>query len=603
MKKIFVIALLVAGLVTALPSAHPDSIGIALKAYYRRQFLQFSHDINSLTEAVKSASSDTLLREKLRIARLTYKHLELFTEYYLPLDAPKLNGLPATFVDEEDPSASQEPLGLQVIGSLLFPQNTNTNRTVLLACCGKLQRVAAGLAANTAVFQPDEFMLDAVTEELYRITALGITGFDSPLAAYSLPECASTLSAADTVLAIYQSDMIAHGVEHPAGIRRQIHAAENYLRNHNDFDGFNRMEFITGYLQPLMQQLSAAKEKMGYTENKARFALIKKSGSLFDRNSLRIDCYYGDDSVTAAGVALGKKLFNEPLLSANGKRSCAGCHHSSYAFTDGLSRAMELDEHASLPRNTPTLWNAALQRNLFSDSRQHSLDHLVIEVLGNAKEMNGSSDRALDNLVEQPGYRALLATAFPGAVPGNSKREMVKSISMYLRTLISYNARFDQYVRGNYTMMSKKEVAGFNLFMGKARCGTCHYAPLFNGSKPPDYYYQESEVIGVPATADSLHPVQDTDPGRIAILPYPFLDHSFKTPTLRNIVLTAPYMHNGVFKTLEEVIEFYNRGGGRGIGLDVPNQTLPAEKLGLTRQEKSALRSFLLTLTDTSGAH
>ena len=323
---------------------------------------------------------------------------------------------------------------------------------------------------------------------------IGITGFDSPLAAYSLPECASALSAAATVLAIYHSDMIAHGVEHPAGIRRKIHAAEKYLRNRTDFDGL----------------------------------------------SLRVDCYYGDDSVTAAGVAPGKKLFNEPLLSAIGKRSCAGRHQSSYAFTDGLSRAMELDEHASLPRNTPTLWNAALQRNLFSGSRQHSLDHLVIEVLGNAKEMNGSSDCALDEILQQPGYRELLFTAFPGAVPGNSNQKMVKAISMYRRTLVRYNARPDQYIRGNHTMMSKKEVAGFNLFMGQARCGTCHYAPKFNGSKPPDYYYQASEVIGAPGPAHSLHPVQDTHPGRIAILPYPFPDRSSKTPTLRNIALTAP---------------------------------------------------------------
>jgi cytochrome c peroxidase len=108
-------------------------------------------------------------------------------------------------------------------------------------------------------------------------------------------------------------------------------------------------------------------------------------------------------------------------------------------------------------------------------------------------------------------------------------------------------------------------------------------------------------VLGVPATADTAHPVLDKDPGRIAFLKRDFFNHAFKTPTLRNIELTAPYMHNGVYKTLEEVIDFYNKGGGRGLGLNVPNQTLPGDKLQMSRAEKKQLKAFLLTLTDTSG--
>ncbi len=179
-----------------------------------------------------------------------------------------------------------------------------------------------------------------------------------------------------------------------------------------------------------------------------------------------------------------------------------------------------------------------------------------------------------------------------------SGAKIANAIAMYVRTLVSYNARFDQYMRGDRQKMSPEEIKGFNLFMGKAKCATCHYVPLFNGSKPPNYYYQESEVIGVPGTADLLHPVADTDPGRYAILPKDFLKNAFKTPTLRNIALTAPYMHNGVFKTLEEVVEFYNKGGGAGIGLEVPNQTLPVKPLGLTAIEKKQLIAFLHTLTD-----
>jgi len=290
-------------------------------------------------------------------------------------------------------------------------------------------------------------------------------------------------------------------------------------------------------------------------------------------------------------------------LSVNGRRSCAGCHQPAKAFTDGLPKAMQLDEHSTLPRNTPTLWNAALQKNLFYDSRQTSLDHLVMEVLGNDQEMNKGAVNAIEKIKKQNEYLLLYRKAYPFADSTITDKKIVNALAMYVRTLVSYNSRFDNYMRGQANKMTSVEINGFNLFMGKAKCGTCHYAPLFNGTKPPVYYYQESEVLGVPASADTLHPVIDNDPGRITILHLDFFDHAFKTPTLRNIALTAPYMHNGIYKTLEEVIDFYNRGGGQGLGLAVPNQTLPPDKLGLTTTEKTALKAFLLTLTDTSGVH
>jgi cytochrome c peroxidase len=147
--------------------------------------------------------------------------------------------------------------------------------------------------------------------------------------------------------------------------------------------------------------------------------------------------------------------------------------------------------------------------------------------------------------------------------------------------------------------------AGFNLFMGKAACGTCHFAPVFNGNVPPFYIDAESEVLGVTMGLDSINPRLDDDFGRskngLQKEAFPHFNHSFKTVTVRNIALTAPYMHNGSFKTLEEVMEFYNLGGGVGMGLKIENQTLPSERLELSEKEKSQIISFLETLTDTSG--
>jgi cytochrome c peroxidase len=137
--------------------------------------------------------------------------------------------------------------------------------------------------------------------------------------------------------------------------------------------------------------------------------------------------------------------------------------------------------------------------------------------------------------------------------------------------------------------------------MGKAACGTCHFAPVFNGTVPPLYQETESEVLGVPEDLKAKPLKLDSDPGRGAAKlkeGAPYYLHSFKTPTVRNIVATAPYMHNGAYNTLESVMDFYNRGGGIGHGLDVPYQTLPPDKLGLKKREIQAIIAFMKALED-----
>jgi cytochrome c peroxidase len=164
------------------------------------------------------------------------------------------------------------------------------------------------------------------------------------------------------------------------------------------------------------------------------------------------------------------------------------------------------------------------------------------------------------------------------------------------------DSRFDRAVRGDTAAISPSERRGFDVFMGKARCGTCHFAPVFGGSMPPKYLESEPEVIGVPATATAKRPMVDDDPGVFAIDRAPLHRHAFKTPTLRNIAQTAPYMHNGIFRSLEQVVDFYDRGGGNGLGMKLPNQTLPSDKLHLTHEEKRDLVAFLKALSDSAYA-
>jgi len=574
-----------------------------LAAYYIAQFRILSQNLSSLETAVKTDQDGKTIRECFLQSRLTYKKLELILEYYFEGDVKHFNGLAVNFIEEEDPAAYQEPQGFQMIESFIYPRYDNTKKDDLLIYIAKLENNAKGLGNNPALFNPQAYMPDAIMEELYRILALGISGFDSPIAKISLPETNAALGSIQFIMEVYKDEWLPLQPQNFHTAERLLDGAATYLNNHNNFDSFNRMEFITSYLNPLCDALGTIKLKTGNKENELHYCLIKKTGNLFKQTSLDRNRYLFDDKVTETGIALGKKLFNDPMLSVNNKRSCGTCHLQSKAFTDGLPKALQLDGHSTLPRNTPTLWNASLQMNLFYDSRHVKLEDVVMEVLGNDKEMNSGAKQAIKKLKGYSEYEILFKKAFNETDSSVTEKNAANAIAMYIRTLVSYNSRFDKYMRGEKNKMTITEINGFNLFMGKAKCGTCHYTPLFNGSKPPAYYYQESEVLGVPATTDTLHPVLDNDPGRMHTLQYDFFNHAFKTPTLRNIALTAPYMHNGVYKTIEEVIDFYDKGGGQGLGLAVPNQTLPAEKLQLTATQKKQLKAFLLTLTDTTVKH
>jgi cytochrome c peroxidase len=136
--------------------------------------------------------------------------------------------------------------------------------------------------------------------------------------------------------------------------------------------------------------------------------------------------------------------------------------------------------------------------------------------------------------------------------------------------------------------------------MGKARCGTCHFAPLFNGTSPPMYVSSDVEVIGTSVSSATPGAV-DPDSGRARIDHVPIHVRAFKTPTMRNVMLTAPYMHNGAFRSLDDVLVFYNNGGGAGAGAHVPTQTLSPDSLRLSKAERDQIIAFLGALTDTAG--
>lgn len=582
----------------ARPGATPAE---SVKKFYLEQTTQFKNEIIRLQHLLEKGEEKTLQQQFIK-TRLSYKQAEVIIEYYFNYYAAKLNGPAIPFFEEDEPDlGQQDPSGMQVMEGFLFPHYDKNNKGVLAAIIEKLLADADFMyQTNESNAFNDELIFDAVTEELFRITALGLTGFDSQTAANGLPESRAALCGVQKILQLYQEEIKYTLGQRGKQLQPLLNAAGNFLDHNTVFNSFPRMQFITGYLNPITEIVGEYKKAKRFGENRSPmfYSTIKKNNNLFAPDIFDTDKYLDDNTISPAKIMLGKKLFFDKQLSKDNKRSCATCHDPRKAFTDGLTTSVALDGHSSLPRNAPTLWNVALQRNLFLDNRSFSLEDQVMQVLNNEKEMHGSAQKAAEKILEQKEYKALYAGAYPAANSSAAAQNICNAIACYERTLVSLNSRFDKHMRGK-PMLNKDEIHGFDLFMGKAKCGTCHFMPLFSGAKPPRYYYNETEVIGVPDKNTKKNARLDEDEGRFLATGLPIHKFAFKTTTLRNISLTAPYMHNGVYKTLEEVLAFYNNGGGKGLSIAPSNQTLPFDKLNLSRVEQQDIIAFLKTLTDT----
>jgi cytochrome c peroxidase len=381
------------------------------------------------------------------------------------------------------------------------------------------------------------------------------------------------------------------------GVTARITAAAQYLAAHPDFNHLDRAAFITGYANPLTAAISDQETALRIHIIRYNRLLNQDARTLFDSGAFNVNAYSPNPAsfISPAKIALGQKLFSDASLSSTGTRSCQSCHQPGKAFTDGLVTNTVLGGTDKLPRNTPTLLNVALQPAQFYDMRVATLEDQARAVVQNNAEMHGSMKLSVRQLWQDSAYRRLFSSAFPRKDrEGIDTLEVMNALSSYVRSLVALNSRFDDYMRGNASALSASEIDGFNLFMGKARCGTCHYMPIFNGAFPPRFVKVDAEIIGVPQTAAAK--ALDSDPGRYAIVPDPAYRHAFKTPSVRNAARTAPYMHNGVYTTLEQVVDFYDKGGGAGLGLKVDGQTLPFDRLGLSAQERSDLVAFIKCL-------
>ncbi|MFQ3599581.1 MAG: cytochrome c peroxidase [Chloroherpetonaceae bacterium] len=545
------------------------------------------------------------IRERFLECRDVFKRTEFLTEYYFP--SKEINGAALERIEDNDPNQFRiAPQGFQAIESHLFPEVDTAATRDLITETRELRNNLRHVHTlfSTRPLQPTQIH-DAIKLQLVRIITLGISGYDSPVAYNSVNEAIASMQSLQEAFSYYKTALEQKEQSLYGDIHRKFEEAITYLsKNNTDFNTFNRAEFIVDYVNPLAVSLNLAREKMSIEPAKHVRLFNPTAATLFEVgafNPLVYAPHYAKDMRTEQ-IELGRLLFYDPILSKNGKRACASCHQPEKAFVDNLPRALTMQKQKDKLRNTPTLLYAAYQESSSYDQRTQKLEDRVALVVHSAEEMNSSLEEVASKLKRSQGYLELFQKAFGGEAQNAINEENVKmALGMYMRSIGSFNSRFDQYMRGDKSKMTPQEVHGFNLFMGKAKCGTCHFMPLFNGTVPPMFLETEAEVIGVPKEAKWKNATIDPDIGKMAINGIELNKYMFKTPTVRNVELTAPYMHNGVYNTLEEVMQFYNMGGGAGIGIDLPNQTLPSDTLGLSKQEIQDLIAFLKTLTDTTG--
>lgn len=578
------------------------------------------------------------LRAQLAKTRIAFKRAECILEYYYPkhvksyINGPPLYHLDPYPVKEEFNTNNyygltpQEyaktlpvdqlntdhyrgvqrvvpPVGLQVLDETIFGDEADAFAILSLTSDLKERYTVMLKAVEFRNYYYDHEIMEAARLELVRIFTLGITGFDTPGSLNAMEEAAASLQGTQDVLQPFLSRMSSAEKQKTVNLFAKSIA---YLNKNKDFDSFDRLVFMTDYFNPLFKALNDMQQKLSIKSMQEVSGEISSwnagSDNLFNENFLN-PYYYtllkeSDDSAELR--ELGKLLFYDASLSSTGTMSCATCHKPELAFSDGVPKSVASVEGKNVLRNSPSLINSVFSDRYFYDLRAVDLEEQAEHVIENHLEFNTTFDALLKKLAGNPKYKAAFDKAFGNGSAINRYR-FSAALTSYVASLRSFNSPFDRFARGETKNISPQVKLGFNLFMGKAACATCHYAPIFSGLVPPLYHENESEVLGLLANANTMQ--VDPDVGRIGNGITEDNEEiyrgSFKTMTVRNAKLTAPYFHNGAYSTLEQVIDFYNTGGAAGVGMayEVPNQTLPSDHLNLSKKEIAALIAFLESLT------
>jgi cytochrome c peroxidase len=542
------------------------------------------------------------LQFSLKNTRNSYKEIEFYIAYhYSEFSKTHLNAAPLFRIEATGTAANTlPPEGLQVLDELIFSTEASNQKD-------RIVEIADLLYNNYTNFYYSAVKNDLTLGnnktlplriELIRIYTMGVTGFDTP---GSLNIFEESIHALIGIKNNIDTDPYFNKLD-TAKAKNIIANTIAYLSQHTNFDTFDRIEFYKKHLQPLYEELGKWDSSSDNLKNISGWNITNKN--FFSSDFL--DPYFymllkpSEDNTELKN--LGKDIFYDENLSNNRKMSCATCHLPENAFTDLKTKSLSNVEGKTVLRNSPSLYNAVFAKRFFYDMRAYYLEQQVEHVIYNEQEFNTTYESIIKKLKTNSEYKNKFRKAFKnGAI---TKQNFSKALSSYVASLYSFDSDFDRFMR-NEKEIPEAAKKGYNLFMGKANCATCHFAPHFSGLVPPFFNENESEVLGVTKRPLQFLPIElDLDKGRIDNTIKKenswIYENSFKTMTVRNAALTKPYFHNGAFTTLEEVMAFYNEGGGEGMGLKINNQTLPPDKLNLSQSEINELIAFINSLNDIS---
>ncbi len=572
---------------------------------FREALLSFKRQLEQAPSGRKSSPKKWL--DAFRHVRIAYKRVELLAAYFDPYNAALLNGPAIPKVEYEGALALVRPsYSMQVMEELLCDEQPVEHRATLLSLIDKALAYQEEMTEVVEKYSFEDWMIfDALRQQLIRVCALGLVGFDSPVLLHAVPETKAALEEMVYALQLYEPHLI-EDKEPLALLRGYLYRAISVIENTPSFEALDRVALIRNHLDPCWPLLYQLQQLLDIEPVDQRYpfhtAYRLEASSLFAADFLKRGFFseIKTNALPPKVVALGRLLFFDPVLSGNGQRACASCHRPEYGFAEPVrySRSFNPEEH--IERNAPSLINAVYAHIFQTDGRASSIEEQFHQVLVNEHEMNIREDEAIRRIASSEEYRHLFQEAF-GLPPhqGPDFAHIRAALGAYVESLAALSSPVDRYMRRESERIGPAVYRGFNLFLGKAKCATCHFIPLTNGTVPPTFQETEVEVLGVPAEKNT--PVIDPDPGRYAIAYLEQHKHAFKTPTVRNVALSAPYMHNGVFDSLEELGRFYNHGGGVGMGILLENQTLPPDSLHLNEQEISDLVRFMEAMTDTAG--
>lgn len=548
------------------------------------------------------------IKADINTTRLTMKRMDFWMRYLEPLAYKQINGpLPVEW-ETEAFEKFEKPYKREGSGFTLATQyldGEHLHKDSLLAY------IKASLAATQA------FGADSVTSLLHtyhhfylcnrlfllNLAAIYTTGFETADPATVVPELRTMLEGVNEIYTAFNHSFPATPL--PANYMELANAMHQFAATQpSDYTRFDHFTFIRDYVNPLFtinQQLILQYHVV--SRSMIDYSLNKQAKSIFDKalynaqNPKGMYIRVEDTAALAEIEKTGKLLFYDPLLSGNNQRSCASCHQPAAYFTDTtISAPLSYNRKDLLSRNAPSLVNCVYNHLLMLDGKHINLINQTKAVITNPDEMNCTEEEVLKKVQSCNEYKFTFKKLVK-LTPQEKEitfEHIISAITYYYSKFSSCYSTFDNAMNRTGGLDNAAH-EGFNLFMGKARCGTCHFVPQFNGVKPP-FVSSEFEVLGVPA--DTIFHHLSEDSGRYTINPAQETRNAFRTGSLRNVMHTAPYMHNGVFTTMEQVIDFYNNGGGTGRGLRVNNQTLSGDSLKLTNAEKSQLIAFMRSLDE-----